>query len=187
MPDGTHPPLVNDIRDNAYSRHGDAYRWLRPQYDVIAREVAVYRPPWRVIAERATAEGVLGGTGGPLSARSVRLTWKILVRDVEAERAQEAERRLGAGTPAPARPRAPLNWCPPAFAQRDAPPPSGGEHQGSQTAALPTAPLPQQQPAPPPSPEAPKDTSRPVPGSIEAVREMMNLRSGRKANGDPLF
>jgi len=187
MADGTHSQLVNDIRTNAHSRHSEAYRWLRPRYDVIAREIAVHRPPWHVIARRASAEGVLGGTGSPLSGRSVRLTWKIVARDVAAERAKEAERRLGVGASTPARLRAPSDWRPPAFAQPDAPPPSGGEHQGSQPAALPTAPLPQQQPAQPPSAEAPQGSSRPVPGSIEALREMMNLRSGRKANGDPLF
>ena len=187
MADGTHSQLVNDIRANAHSRHSEAYRWLRQRYDVIARAIAVHRPPWHVIARRASAEGVLGGAGSPLSGRSVRLTWKIVARDVEAERAKEAERRLGVGASTPARPRAPSDWCPPALAQLDAPPLSGGGHQGSQPAALPAAPLPQQQPAMPPPAEAPQGSSRPVPGTIEAIREMLNLRSGRKANGDPLF
>ena len=187
MANGTHPQLVTDIRENAYRRHSAAYRWLRRQYDVLAREIADYRPPWHVIAGRATADGVLGATGGPLSGRSVRLTWKIVVRDVEAERAKEAERRLGVGTSTPARPRAPSDWRPAAFAHPDAPSQSRDEHQGSQIAALPAAPLPQQQPAPPPNAEAPQDTSRPVPGTAAAIREMLNLRSGRKANGDPIF
>jgi len=184
MTDGQMTRVAAGLAKRPYGGRQDLYRFLRANMAELSAMFEELKPSWRTVAEELTNAGIIGASGDPPTRESVRKSWQRVCRDVEAEGAKRAP---AAPPGSVTRPRAPSDWRPPAFAQPNAPSPVGGEHQGSQTAALPTAPLPQQQPAPPPSAEAPKDTSRPVPGSIEAVREMMNLRSGRKANGDPLF
>lgn len=187
MTDKALTQVVEGIRKRPYRGRTGLYRWLRTHHEPLAREFVANDPSWQDVTEMLTAAGFVGRFGAPLQAGGVRRVWLTVCRDMAAERAAQIEQMTGIRQEALPRSRAPSNWRPPAFAQPNAPSQSGGEHQGSKPAALPAAPLPQQQPAQPPSAEAPKDTSRPVPGSIEAVREMMNLRSGRKANGDPLF
>ena len=167
-----------------YGGKQDLYCFLRANTAELSALFEELKPSWRTIAEELTNAGIIGANGDPPTRESARKSWQRVCRDVEAEGVKRAPAAPpGSGT----RPRAPSDWRPTAFAQPNAPSPVGGEHQGSQPAALPAVLPSQQQPAPPPSAEAPQGSSRPVPGSIEAVREMMNLRSGRKANGDPLF
>lgn len=167
-----------------YGGRQDLYCFLRTNMAELSAILKRLDPTWQSVAEELGNAGIIGAAGNPPTSESVRKSWQRVCRDVEAEGLE----RQSVAPPGPGtRPRAPSNWRPPAFTQPNASLSSGSDHQGGQPAALPVAPLPQQQPAPPPSMEAPQGSSRPVPGSIEAVREMMNLRSGRKANGDPLF
>lgn len=187
MTDKALTQVVEGIQKRPYRGRTGLYRWLRARYETLAREFATQDPSWEDVTDMLTMVGLVGRFGARLQAGGVRRVWLTVCRDVAADKAAQIEQKTVIQHDASARPRTPVDWRPPAFVQPNAPPPSGCEHQGSQPAALPTAPLPQQQPAQPPSAEAPQGSSRPVPGSIEAVREMMNLRSGRKANGDPLF
>jgi len=187
MTDRALTQVVEGIRKRPYRGRTDLYRWLRAHHESLAREFATNDPSWQDVTEMLTAVGFVGRFGAPLQAGGVRRVWLTVCRDVATERAAQIEQMTGIRQEAPARSRAPSDWRPPAFAQPNAPSQSRGEHQGSQSAALPTAPLPQQQRAMPPDAEAPKDTSRPVPGTAAAIREMLNIRSGRKPNGDPLF
>ncbi len=184
MTDGQMTRVAAGLAKRPYGGKQDLYCFLRANMAELSAIFEELKPSWRTVAEELTNAGIIGAGGDPPTRESVRKSWQRVRRDVEAEGAKRAPAAPpGSGT----RPRAPSDWRPPAFAQPNAPPLSGGEHQGSQPVALPAPPLLQPQPAPPPPAEAPQGRSRPVPGSIEAVREMMNLRSGRKANGDPLF
>lgn len=187
MTDKALTQVVEGIRKRPYRGRTGLYRWLRAHHEPLARELATNDPSWQDVTEMLTAAGFVGRFGAPLQAGGVRRVWLTVCRDMAAERAAQIEQMTGIRQEAPARSRASSDWCPPAFAQPNAPSQSRGEHQGSQLAALPAASLPQQQPATSPDAEAPQDTSRPVPGTAAAIREMLNLRSGRKANGDPLF
>jgi hypothetical protein len=187
MTDKALTQVVEGIRKRPYRGRTGLYRWLRAHHEPLAREFVANDPSWQDVTEMLTAAGFVGRFGAPLQAGGVRRVWLTVCRDMASERAAQIEQMTGIRQGAPARSRTPSDWLPPAFTQPNASPQSGGEHQGSQSAALATAPLPQQQPAPPPSAEAPKDRSRPVPGTAAAIREMLNIRSGRKANGDPLF
>lgn len=184
MTDGRMTRVAAGLAKRPYGGRQDLYCFLRANMAELSAIFEELKPSWRTVAEELTNAGIIGASGDPPTRESARKSWQRVCRDVEAERAKRAP---AAPPSAGTRPRAPSDWRPPAFAQPNAPSPVGGEHQGSKPAALPAAPLPQQQPAPPPSAGAPQDTSRPVPGTAAAIREMLNLRSGRKANGEPLF
>jgi hypothetical protein len=187
MTDQALTQVVEGIRKRPYRGRTGLYRWLRTHHEPLAREFVTNDPSWQDVTETLTAAGFVGRFGAPLQAGGVRRVWLTVCRDMAAERAAQTQQMTGVRQEAPPRSRAPSDWRPPAFAYSNAPSQSEGEHQGGQSVALPTAPLPQQQPAISPDAETPQDTSRPVPGTAAAIREMLNLRSGRKANGAPLF
>jgi len=180
--------VVRGMRSRPHGNCTDLYRWLRARHDTLSVELEANRPCWVTVARDISVHGITGRFGAPLTNRTVRCVWATVCRDVAAEKsAADLAWRTGS-RPAPTvqRPKAPAGWRPLGFAQSNAPSPAGGEHQGSRSAALPAVPL-QQQPASPPTAEAPQDSSRPEPGSIEAAIEKSNLRSGLNANGDPIY
>ena len=138
---------------------------------------------WEPIQVQAVELGLTDGTNKPPTVERVRQTWYFVRKEVVKQRAL----RVGGNRPSLTTrvKRAPATWLPPALAQPNAPPPSGGVHQDGQSAALP--PVLPRQPEPPALAAASQDSSRPAPGSIEAARQKANLRSGLKANGDPLY
>jgi len=161
------------------------FYWLVEHHNEIAQAAAGRSIRWEPLRIRFAELGLTDGDGKPATAETSRLTWFKVRKEVLKHRTLRATGMLP--RPAATPPRPPANWMPPGLTQQNAASPSGGVHQDGQSAALPAVLPSQQQPAPPPSAEAPQGSSRPVPGSIEAIREMLNLRSGRKANGDPLF
>ena len=160
------------------------FYFLYDNHDAIMQAAAGRRIRWEPIQAQVIELGLTDGDNKPPTAERVRQTWFLVRKEVVKQRAL---RMSGGNRPslmARAK-RAPTDWRPPALAQSNAPPPSGGVHQDGRPAALPPA-LPVQ-PGSPPSSGAAQDSSRPAPGSIEAARQMANLRSGLKANGDPLY
>ena len=165
-----------------YGAHGAVYRQLRAKHAEIVAIIARDEPSWRVIAEAMASAGILGRHGKPPNHNSLPKVWHRVCQDLAAE---EAMRLTGIKPSKAARRKLPANWLPSGFAQPNAPPPSGGVHQGGYPTAL--LPAPHSRPATAPTTETTRDSSRPVPGSVAAIREEMNLRSGRKANGEPKF
>lgn len=165
-----------------YGAHGTVYRQLRAKHAEIVAIIAKDEPSWRVIAEAMASAGVLGRHGKPPNYNSLPKVWHRVCQDLAAE---EAMRLTGVKPSKAARRKLPANWLPSGFAQPTASPPSGGEHQGGYPIAL--SPAPHLRPAPSPATETTQGSSRPVPGSVAAIREEMNLRSGLKANGEPKF
>ena len=176
--------VVNGIRSRPHGNCTDLYRWLHARHATLAAELQAHRPSWRTVAQDIGAAGITGRFGAPLTDRTVRRVWVTVCRDIAASKAAaELERmtgmRLGAAS---YRKKLPADWCPSGFSQPNAPPPSGGVHQGGQPAALSSG-LSRQ---PDPSAGTSPDTSRPTGGSIEAALQRVNLLSSLKANGDPL-
>jgi hypothetical protein len=188
MADEALAQVVRGMRSRPHGNCTDLYRWLRARHDTLSVELEANRPSWVTVARDISVHGITGRFGARLTNRTVRRVWATVCRDVAAEKsAADMAWRTGSRPPAKAqRIKAPAGWLPAAFEQSNAPPLAGGEHQGSRPAALPAVPL-QQQPASPPTAEAPQDSSRPEPGSIEAAIEKSNLRSGLNANGDPIY
>lgn len=165
-----------------YRARGAVYRQLRAKHAEIVAIIAKDEPSWRVIAEAMASAGVLGRHGKPPNHNSLPKVWHRVCQDLAAD---EAMRLTGVRPSKAARRKLPANWLPSGYPQPNAPPPTGGVHQGGHLTALSAAP--HQRPAPAPAPENDQDSSRPAPGSVAAIREEMNLRSGRKANGEPKF
>lgn len=202
MTDKTINEILRATKARPYGGRGAVYRELRANYHKLAACLKETEPAWEVIAAAMARTGIVGAKGTPPNRKSLPKVWNRVCRDVAAEEAL----RLTGVPRAPARRRntAPAGWRPPAFAQAGAPPASGGERQGSQSAALCAAPLSQQQPVPSPdgvavaglvaSPQKEPWRGRPedepstaAPGSVQAVRELLNLRSGRRRDGTPVF
>ena len=161
------------------------FYWLVEFHDEIAQAAAGRFIRWEPLRVRFAELGLTDGDGKPATAETARTTWFKVRKEVRKRRTLHATGMLS--RPAAGPPRPPANWMPPGLAQQNAASPPGGAHQDGQPAAL-LALLPsQQQSAPPSSTEASQDSSRPAPGSIEAARQKANLRSGLKANGDPLY
>ncbi len=159
------------------------FHWLYKNHDDIARASASRYISWADLCEKFEALGLTGCKGRPLTHENARKTWQQVRKEVRKQRALRATGMLPLA--APRQKKLPADWRPSGFAQSNAPSPSGDEHRGSAPAASSTEP--QQLPTPPASPAAAPGSSRPAPGSVAAMREMMNARSGRKPNGDPLF
>ena len=183
MANDTLAEIISAVRKRPYSGRGDIYRMLRANYRELVACLGEGEPSWRVIAEALEREGIVGREGNPPTRKSLPRVWQRVCRDVAAEEALRLTGVRPANTTR--RSKAPAAWRPSSFSQPNAPLPSGREHQGSHPAALPA--VPQQRPALPPTAGATQDSSRPAPGSAAALREEMNLRSGRKANGEPKF
>ncbi len=183
MANDTLAEIISAVRKRPYGGRGDIYRMLRANYRELVACLGEGEPSWRVIAEAMERTGVVGREGNSPTRKSLPRVWQRVCRDVAA---QEALRLTGV-KPATStrRSKAPAAWRPSGFPQPNAPLPSGREHQGSHPAALPA--VPQQRPALPPTSGATQDSSRPAPGSGAALREEMNQRSGRKANGEPKY
>ncbi len=159
------------------------FYWLVEHHDEIAQAAAGRCIRWEPLRIRFAELGLTDADGKPPTAETSRLTWFRVRREVQKHRTLRATGMLPRLAPRPQRP--PADWVPPALAQPNAPPPSGGVHQDGQSAALP--PVLPRQPEPPAPARPSQDSSRPAPGSIEAAWEKLNLRSGLKANGDPLY
>jgi len=159
------------------------FYWLVEHHDEIAQAAAGRSIRWEPLRVRFAELGLTDGDGKPATAETSRLTWFKVRKEVLKHRTLRVTGMLPrlAATP----PRPPANWMPPGLTQQNAASPSGGVHQDGQPAALP--PVLPRQPEPPAPAEASQNSSRPAPGSIEAARETANLRSGLKANGDPLY
>ena len=159
------------------------FHWLVKHHDEIAQAAAGRAIRWEPLRIRFAELGLTDGDGKLATAETARLTWFKVRKEVLKRRTLRATGMLPklAATP----PRAPANWMPPALAQQNAASPSGGVHQGAQSGAL--SPVLPTQSELPSHVGAPQDSSRPAPGSIEAARQTANLRSGLKANGDPLY
>jgi len=180
--------VISGIRAQPFGRNGDIYRWLRAHHEELAADLAACRPSWRVVADRMGAEGLIGKTKRPPTARTVRLTWGRVCSDLMAEKEAAELERLTGVRPASRRKKASAGWLPSSFAQPtqpNAPSLTRGVHQGNHSAALPA--VPQQRPALPPTSGTTESNSRHAPGSIAAAREKANVRSGLKANGDPKY
>lgn len=178
--------VVSGIRSRPHGNCTDLYRWLHARYTILAAELQAHRPSWRTVAQDIGADGITGRFGAPLTARTVRRVWVTVCRDIEASKvAAEMERMTGMRPGAASRPKKlPTGWIPPSYLEPNAPPPSGGVHQGGQPAALPSA-LPRQ-PDPSPPTGARPDTSRPAGGSVEAAWQRVNQASSLRPNGDPI-
>ncbi len=185
MADQTLSRVISGIRAEPFGRNGDIYRWLRTHHEELAADLAACRPSWRVVADRMGAEGLIGKTKRPPTARAVRLTWRRVCGDLAAEKEAADLERLTGVRPASRRNKAAAGWLPSSFAQPNAPSLTRDVHQGNHSAALST--VPQQRPALPPTSGAAGSSSRHAPGSIAAAREKANLRSGLKSNGDPKY
>lgn len=160
------------------------FYYLYDNHDDIVRAAMGRRIRWEPLAASLKDLALLDGAGQPPTPQTTRKTWWKVRKEVLKHRTLRSTGMLPRAAVKPKKPSA--DWLPPALAQSNAPPPLGGVHQGGQLAALPAALPSQRQLAPPPSAEASQDSSRPAPGSIEAARQKANLRSGLKANGDPL-
>ena len=182
MTEDTINEILSAARKHRYGTHGAVYRLLRASYREMAACLAQDEPSWRLIADAMSQAGIVGREGNPPNRKSLPRVWQRVCQDVAAE---EAMRLTGIKPSKAARRKLPANWLPSGFAQPNAPPPSGGVHQGGHPTAL--LPAPHPRPATAPTTETTRDSSRPVPGSVAAIREEMNLRSGRKANGEPKF
>ncbi len=159
------------------------FYYLYDNHDDIVRAAIGRRIRWEPLAASLKDLALLDGVGGPPTAQTVRKTWWKVRKEILKHRTLRATGMLPRSAAKPKRP--PADWVPPALVQPNAPPSSGGVHQDGQSAALPPV-LPRQ--PEPPAPAGPsQESSRPAPGSIEAAWEKLNLRSGLKANGDPLY
>jgi len=156
------------------------FYWLYDLHDQIVQAAIGRRIRWEPLQAQAIELGLTDGANKPPTAERVRQTWYFVRKEVVKQRALRVAAGNRLSLTARAK-RAPATWLPPALTHSNAPPPSGGVHQDGQPAALP----PSQSGSLPPA-GATQDSSRPAPGSIEAARQMANLRSGLKANGDPL-
>lgn len=158
------------------------FYYLYDNHDDIVRAAMGRRIRWEHLAARLHDLALLDGAGQRPTAKTTRKTWWKVRKEVVKQRTLRSTGMLPRSAAKPKKPSA--DWLPPALARPSAPPPSGGAHQGGQAAALP--PVLPRQPEPPAPAGASQDSSRPAPGSIEAARQTANLRSGLKANGDPL-
>ena len=160
------------------------FHWFCDNHDAFAGASAGQRIIWEPLLQHFSELELQDGDGKTPTAETARKTWLKARVDVARRRAVQA-----ASTTVAVLPRlkkAPADWQPSSFTHPYAPSPTGGEHQGSQTAALAAGPR-QQPPGSSASEGTHQDSDEPVPGSIEAARQTANLRSSLKANGDPLY
>ncbi len=183
MPDDLLRTIASAATRRPYGAHGDVYRQLRARHAEIAAILAKEEPSWRVIAEALSKAGIVGTKGMPPNRNSLPKVWHRVCQDIAAENAL----RLTGVKPSKAarRRKASAGYLPSGFSQSNASLPPGRVHQGSHPAALPA--VPQQRPALPPTPGSTQGSSQPAPGSGAAMREEMNQRSGRKANGESKY
>ena len=159
------------------------FYYLYDNHDEIARASAGRRIRWQPMAARLNELDLTDGHGKPATAEATRQTWIKVRKEVRKQRSLRATGMLPVAAPRPK--KLPADWRPSGYLEPNAPSPTGDEHQGSSPAALPA--VPHQWPATPTTtPEMPKGTRRPG-SSLDRVRELMNARSGRKPNGEPLF
>ncbi|MGI4802797.1 MAG: hypothetical protein ACRYG8_53955, partial [Janthinobacterium lividum] len=182
MTDDTINEILSAARKRRYGTRGAFYRLLRSGYREIAACLVQDEPTWRDIADAMAQAGIVGRVGNPPNRKSLQRVWQRVCQDIAAE---EAMRLTGMKPSKASRRKLPANWLPSGYPQPNAPSPTGDEHQGSAPAALPA--VPHHRPASPATTEPTAGDQRPAPGSFAAARELLNLRSGRKANGEPVF
>ena len=159
------------------------FYYLYDNHDDIARAAAGRRIRWEPLVADFKDLDLTDGAGKPATAETARKTWLKVRQEILKQRALRATGMLPiAGS---RRPKAPAGWVPSGIPQPNAPSLSGDVHRGSHIAASPA--VPQQRPALPPTPGFTQGSSQPAPGSGAAMREEMNQRSGRKANGEPRY
>jgi len=159
------------------------FYWLYDNHDEIVQASLGRRIRWKPIAAHAGKLGLTDGDDKAPTAERVRQTWFGVRKEVAKQRALRASGLRPSLSLRAKRPSA--DWQPSGFTHPHAPSPTGGEHQGSQTAVLAAA-LRQQQPGSSPPTGTHQDSDQPAPGSIQAARQKANLRSSLRANGDPL-
>ncbi len=173
MADETINEILRAARVRPYGGHGAVYREMRLNYHKLAACLKENEPAWEVIAAAMARTGIVGAKGNPPNRKSLPKVWNRVCRDVAAE---EAVQLMGIRPVlASRRNTAPSGWRPPAFAQPNALPSSGGEHQDGRLAVLPATLPPSQQPAPSTATEASRDDGRPAPGSIQAASSLSDL------------
>lgn len=124
MDNETTPRLISGLKARAHDTHSELYRYLRREHRVLSNTLARHEPSWASIAAEVEAAGVMGAKDRPASPNAVRLTWRRVCRDVEAEKAVKASRRAGKGTQGVQPSRLPATWQPtPAQVPRAAPAP----------------------------------------------------------------
>ena len=159
------------------------FYYLYDNHDEIVRASAGRRIRWEPLAADFSNLALTDGDGKPATPATARKTWGKVRNEVRKQRTYRATGILPvAGS---RQKKLPADWRPSGFAQPHAPSPSGNEHQGSPSTALPA--VPHHRPASPATTEPAAGDQRPAPGSFAAARELLNLRSGRKANGEPVF
>ncbi len=93
---------------------------------------------WKPIQVLISQLGLTDGDGKPATPERIRQTWYLVRKEAAKQRAlRQARDSLPSLMARTRRPSA--DWLPPALSQPSAPPPSGGVHQGGQSAALPPA------------------------------------------------
>jgi len=182
MSDETINEILRATKARPYGGRGAVYRELRANYHKLAACLKETEPAWEVIAAAMARTGIVGAKGNPPNRKSLPKVWSRVCRDVVAE---EVLRLTGVPRiPARLRNTAPAGWRPPAFAQAGAPfqQPSPAPDDTAASAG----------PATPPKktpwlgrPEDEPSTA--PPGSIEATREKLNLRSGLMRDGTPVY
>jgi len=82
----------------AYGGHGDVYRHLRRNHELVDEWLKKQKPSWGTVAAWIAGEGVVGARGNPPTERSAWKVWRRVCRDVQAEKerlAREEAERLG--------------------------------------------------------------------------------------------
>lgn len=100
-------PTLKAIRDAARSkpppRHSAVYKWMKDRYPQIKALLGKERPEWETVRSKLTDAGLRNIKGEVLTVDSVRQTWAVVCRHVQAS--QETE-------PGPKPPRRPPNRSP---------------------------------------------------------------------------
>jgi|GEM_PF-6060336 hypothetical protein len=76
--------IADRLQAKAYTRHCDAYRWLRQHYDLMLQMLSEHQPSWPTVAVVLGAEGVTGAQGRQLTGDSLRRVWRRVCRDMNA-------------------------------------------------------------------------------------------------------
>jgi hypothetical protein len=194
------PVLKQAVQAKPYRGRGEVYRYLRQHHKEITDLLREFDPSWKVVADALVEAGAVGSRGAIPNAKAVPKVWARVCRDVVEEL-----RHAASGLPKrPARQRPPVGWVPPAL--RAAAPASGVRSSPSVTTSPgevvpPPGPLFFGPTLKPPYVEQPDDRnaqgvwlgrpddepSKAAPGSVEAIREIMNLRSGLMRDGSSIW
>ena len=124
MEDEPTPRLITGLKARAHDGRSKLYQYLRRQHRVLSATIAKHNPTWASIAAEVSEAGVMGSNGKPTSPDALRLMWKRVCRDVEAEKLLKVQRRAAEQDRGAQPSRLPSTWKPtPAEPPRAPPPP----------------------------------------------------------------